>query len=243
MQHTWFRLYAEFATDPKVQMMGEADQRRYIMLLCLRCSNGDVTLHDAEIAFQLRVTDGEWTESKALFISKGLIDKNNNIVAWDKRQFITDSSAERVARHREKKKLACNVTVTPPDTDTDTESSNPGGLLVVGKPTTDCPHQEILALYAKHLPELPYPRIWDGGRAKNLLARWKWVIADLKSKGKAHEKSDVLNFFDRLFAYVARSDFLSGRSGAWTACDLGWIVKAENFAKVIEGKYENREAA
>ena len=29
----WFRMYAEFATDPKVQMLSEADQRRYIMLL------------------------------------------------------------------------------------------------------------------------------------------------------------------------------------------------------------------
>ena len=44
----WFRFYAEFATDPKVQMLSEQDQRRFIMLLCLRCSNGDVTLHASE---------------------------------------------------------------------------------------------------------------------------------------------------------------------------------------------------
>ena len=43
MANQWFRLYAEFAHDPKVQMLSEVDQRRYIMLLCMRC-NGDVTL-------------------------------------------------------------------------------------------------------------------------------------------------------------------------------------------------------
>ncbi len=37
MSNAWFRLYHEFSADPKVQMLSEADQRRYIMLLCMRC--------------------------------------------------------------------------------------------------------------------------------------------------------------------------------------------------------------
>lgn len=119
----WFRLYGEFATDPKVQMMSEADQRRFIMLLCLRCSNDDVTLHDAEIAFQLRISNEDWATSKALFLSKGLITEDCQPAAWDKRQFVSDSSKARVAAHRAKKKQARNVTVTPPDTDTDTEET------------------------------------------------------------------------------------------------------------------------
>ena len=44
----------------------------------------------------------------------------------------------------------------------------------------------------------------------------------------------------RFFAYVSRSDFLTGRSGKWTNCDLGWLMKADNFAKVVQGNYENR---
>lgn len=109
----WFRMYGEFATDPKVQMMSEADQRRFVMLLCLRCSNDDVTLHETEIAFQLRISNEEWATSKALFLSKGLIDEDCQPAAWDRRQFVSDSSAKRVAAHRAKKKQACNVTVTP----------------------------------------------------------------------------------------------------------------------------------
>ena len=73
MANPWFRLYSEFATDPKVQMMSESYQRRFIMLLCIRC-NGDVTLQDEEVAFQLRISNEEWLETKAVFVSKELID-------------------------------------------------------------------------------------------------------------------------------------------------------------------------
>lgn len=117
----WFRMYAEFLTDPKVQMLSEKDQRRFIMVMCLRCCNGDVTLHDEEIAFQLRISNEEWEESKRVFLSKNLITDNNKPVAWDKRQFVSDTSAARVSRHREKMKQGCNVTVTPPETETETE--------------------------------------------------------------------------------------------------------------------------
>lgn len=121
MAHQWFRLYAEFATDHKVQMMSEADQRRFVMLLCMRCGNDGVTLHDTEVAFHLRISNEEWASTKGVFLAKNLINEDNSPTAWDKRQFRSDSSAERVARHRAKAKKACNVTVTPPDTDTDTE--------------------------------------------------------------------------------------------------------------------------
>lgn len=129
MANQWFRLYAEFATDPKVQMMSEANQRRFIMVLCLRCSNDDVTLQDEEVAFQLRISIEEWATTKALFLSKGLLDENNTPAAWDKRQFVSDSSAERVRKHREAKKkassTACNgrnVTETPPEAEAEAEA-------------------------------------------------------------------------------------------------------------------------
>ena len=119
---TWFRFYAEFANDPKVQMLSEIDQRRYIMCLCLRCSNGVVTLHDEEVAFQLRINLDEWAKTKAVLLARGLIGEDNTPTAWEKRQFASDSSAERVTRHRENKKRSCNVTETKcnaPETETE----------------------------------------------------------------------------------------------------------------------------
>lgn len=132
MANSWFRLYAEFAHDPKVQMLPEVMQRRYIMLMCLRCSNDLVTLQDEEIAFQLRITAEQLIETKALFIAKGFIDSSWNLVNWDKRQFHSDSSSHRVAKHRAAKKNTENGDVTlqkrssnAPDTDTDTEKKKP----------------------------------------------------------------------------------------------------------------------
>ena len=126
MSNPWFRLYAEFAHDPKVQMLSETMQRRYIMLMCLRCSNVTVTLRDDELAFQLRISDDELALTKALFITKGFVNEDWDLLNWDKRQFTSDrdlSGAERQKRHREKVRNALrNVTVTPPDTDTDTDT-------------------------------------------------------------------------------------------------------------------------
>ena len=128
MANPWFRLYSEFAHDPKIQMLSEAMQRRYFMLLCLRCSEVLETLHETEIAFQLRLSTEELEQTKQLFISKNFIDKHWNLLNWDKRQFVSDSSTMRVAKHRNKKKQVSNADETLQkrqsnaiDTDTDTE--------------------------------------------------------------------------------------------------------------------------
>ena len=107
---------------------------------------------------------------------------------------------------------------------------------------TPCPHIEIISLYSELLPELPQVRKWDGTRAKHLKARWSWVLADLKAKGKPFDKSAGLDFFRRMFGYIHKSDFLMGRSGGFS-CSLPWIVNDENFTKIIEGNYENKVAA
>lgn len=121
MTNAWFRMYSEFATDPKVQSMSEPMQRRLMMLLCLRCSNALATLQDNEIAFALRISDEELAETKALFIQKKFIDEVWGIWNWDKRQYRSDSSTERSRKHRNKIATAmqrpCNVAATAPDTE------------------------------------------------------------------------------------------------------------------------------
>ncbi len=115
MSNTWFRMYGEFANDPKVQMLDESLQRRLVMLFCFRC-NVSLPLQDEEVAFQLRISRQQWDETKSIFLDKGFIDSSNNIINWEKRQYKSDSSLERVRRHREAKKQSVvtisNVTVT-----------------------------------------------------------------------------------------------------------------------------------
>ncbi|MBO9679543.1 MAG: hypothetical protein J7556_14975 [Acidovorax sp.] len=111
----------------------------------------------------------------------------------------------------------------------------------------DCPHVELIDLFTKHLPTLPQPKpeLWSGARAKSLASRWKWVLTAKRRSGQRYavDRASALDFFDRFFAYVAESDFLTGRNGQWGGCDLSWLANETNFAKVMQGNYDNREAA
>jgi len=115
-----------------------------------------------------------------------------------------------------------------------------------GKPALpDCPHLVLIDLFGQHLPELPQPKpeMWDGKHAESMRARWKWVLSAKKRSGEryATNRDEALDWFGRFFRYVSGSDFLMGRRGDFT-CTLQWLVKAENFAKVVQGNYENKEA-
>ena len=99
----------------------------------------------------------------------------------------------------------------------------------------DCPHGQILTLFAEQLPMLPQPRIdlWSGQRAANLKSRWRWIF----STGKVKTVGEGLDWFRNFFGFVAESEFLTKK---WKGCTLDWLMQAGNFAKAIEGKYENQ---
>ncbi|MDR5757000.1 hypothetical protein [Caballeronia sp. LZ035] len=132
------------------------------------------------------------------------------------------------------------------------DKTSPDGEVAIGDADSasgdklpNCPQQKLIDLYAHHLPTLPFPRVWEGERQKSMRTRWRWVLTATKRDGSryATDEQSAMDFFDRFFRFVADSDFLTGRNGKWTSCDLGWLMKAENFAKVIQGNYENKEAA
>ncbi|MBA3755577.1 MAG: hypothetical protein H0X02_04835 [Nitrosomonas sp.] len=191
MANQWLRLYSEFLTDPKVQMMSESDQRRLIMLFCLRC-NGHVTLHDNEVTFLLRISNEEWLLSKATFVEKGFIAEDNELLNWDKRQFASDSSAARVAKFREKKKQDCNVTVTPQNR-TDTEQIQNR----TEKPSSAKAHAKDQILDQ----DLVKPELWQEFlklrtklKAVNSPQAIKCLITELKKlKDQGHDPDEVVN--------------------------------------------------
>src|ERR1017187_3774541 len=99
MANPWFRLYSEFADDPKVQMMDEKYRCRLVMLFCARCKFPKLV--EEEMPFLLRLSPEETAKTKALFVDKGFIDDDWNVVNWSRRQYISDSSTDRVKKHRE----------------------------------------------------------------------------------------------------------------------------------------------
>ena len=127
-----------------------------------------------------------------------------------------------------------------------TPEHRPPLAIVTGKPKTapDCPHLAVLALWAEVLPALPQhdPQQWRGARADHLRARWRETAV---AKGWATE-ADGLLYLRRLFGYVGQSPFLTGRTPSRDrrpfAVELAWLVKPENWAKTVEGKYHAEEA-
>jgi hypothetical protein len=95
----------------------------------------------------------------------------------------------------------------------------------------NCPHQAIVDLYHEVLPELRSVREWNDERQGFLRERWR-----------DDPKRQNLDWWRGFFEYVSKSDWLMGRkngsNGRPFDCDLEWLVRPTNFAKVLEGKYE-----
>ncbi len=95
----------------------------------------------------------------------------------------------------------------------------------------DCPHDQIIDLYHRVLPELPQVAKWTPTRKGYLQARWR--------EDKRHQS---LEYWERFFTFVKESDFLCGRAKPIPGkkpflADLEWIVTQGNFVKILERRY------
>jgi uncharacterized protein YdaU (DUF1376 family) len=97
-------------------------------------------------------------------------------------------------------------------------------------------HQAVLQAYHEICVDLPRVKVWSIKRRQALNARIKERVADKKPAAE-------LSYWRTLFAEVAKSDFLCGRKvNSDFRADLEWLLRPENFIKVIEGKYTNRRS-
>lgn len=110
--------------------------------------------------------------------------------------------------------------------------TSPNGEESTAEPSP-CPHEQIKKLYAEIcVPAgMPPVRVWNDQRQRNLRQRWR--------ESRKHQS---LDFWRNYFTYAAESAFLTGKvepagDRKPFVADLEWLIKASNFAKVIEGKY------
>jgi uncharacterized protein YdaU (DUF1376 family) len=112
----------------------------------------------------------------------------------------------------------------------------PKGSLSGSIPT--CPHQQVVDLFHKTLPELPEVRIWNTTREGLLKARWRETAKRLEWANT----QDGIEYFEKLFNWIRQSKFLMGQVNPKPGqrpfeCELEWILRPQNWAKLIEGKY------
>lgn len=114
MSLPWFRMYVEFSGDPIAQSLAFEDQRHYIIILCLK-GNGTLDRklpnREAIIARGLGLDPMSAAEAKRRLVEVGFVDKNWQPISWDKRQYASDVSSDRVRKYRNNKETR-NVSET-----------------------------------------------------------------------------------------------------------------------------------
>ena len=111
----WLRLYTEFASDPVTQSLAFEDQRHFIILLCLK-GNGTLdrpmkpSNRDRIIYRGLGLDPSSAEEAKRRLMEVELITDTWQPKAWNKRQFISDHSTERVRNIRKNKETRNGIT-------------------------------------------------------------------------------------------------------------------------------------
>lgn len=129
----WFRMYADFMTDPEVEELAFEDQRHFVFVLCMKCAGlldkdfADDEQRERAIARRLGLHGEAFTNAKARLVESRLIDSDWQPRSWDRLQFLSDhdpTRAERQRRWRERRKSNAlrNGRVTPLEQNrTDTE--------------------------------------------------------------------------------------------------------------------------
>lgn len=128
----WFRMYAEAIDDPKLRLLAFEDRWHYVAVLCMK-AEGMLDEHAASpnfnrmVAAKLGLAARDADEVRRRLIEAELVDEEWQPTGWGRRQYSSDTSADRTRKWRQKNQQHNggqrhgDVTVTPPDTDTDTE--------------------------------------------------------------------------------------------------------------------------
>ena len=105
----------------------------------------------------------------------------------------------------------------------------------------DCPYAELRRLWKTHLPHLTQPRVWDGQRRVTMRNRWTQAAkpSEFSPQGYSTESGGI-SWWDSFFGYIASDTTLSAgyeTNGRTWKPDLEWVCNAQNFQKIIDGKY------
>jgi len=243
----WYRAYEGTVTDAK---LGEAaliaEVSRSVAIAAWHCllesaaSRNNCGSYDAtprRVAVILCEPAAKIEALFSAFDELGMISEGA-VKSWKKRQFHSDDSKDRVAKHRAKKRqetagndasngdvTARNGDVTPPETETETETEELSS-------DDDCP--------ADAEPALEIEEVFEG---------FKSLMRDLGltvPRDLTPERRQLIRFrikqypladFQTVFAKARASPFLRGDKGR-TPLTFDWLFKKQNFQKVLEGNYD-----
>lgn len=115
MAHAWFRFYHDAVNNPKVQRLSAPVFRFWINALCLSAANDGWLPSVLDLKFSLRLSEAQLSDFIGQLILCNLFDKEEQGIRphnWNKRQFKSDCSTDRVKRFRNVSETANE---TPPE--------------------------------------------------------------------------------------------------------------------------------
>ena len=140
MAGLWLRLYTEIRNDRKLRRLSPAQRWLWVVILTIAKESpepGSLLLSEGvpvtveDLVDDAAIPADEVQQGIEAFIKQKMIEQIDGVwrlVNWDKRQFSSDSSTERVRRHRKKKQQNetlqdryKTVSVTPPETESETD--------------------------------------------------------------------------------------------------------------------------
>jgi hypothetical protein len=163
----WFRFYSEIAADRKILKIARVCNMSRLEVVgiwsLIMCAANDSPVRGTlQITLQERYTVDDLSDllgmSKdqtekllSVFIQLEMIEVVNDVYQvknWNKRQFTSDNSTDRVRKHRQEGilKRSGNVTETHSDTD---------NILQITDTDTDTESMNLFNLYSKYIGEIP----------------------------------------------------------------------------------------
>lgn len=222
----WIRLYRALLDDRQFQRLPLAS-RALAPMLWLLASEHDGGVFDAttdELSFRLRQSPEEISEGLQPLVNAGFFE----IIEGDESDLLASCKQPATPEERRAEEIR-GEEARLPDPDSTIEK-----VVAKKKPVPDCPHGDIIRLWGEKLPSAVQPRTWTGARADALKARWR------EDPGR-----QSLDWWAGFFEHIEKSDFLMGRTSGRDrgpfSITLDWLCEAKNFAKALDGQYDNKE--
>lgn len=266
----WIKLKDTFMSSDTVDfLMSQKDGANYVVLyqmLCLKTINteGRLVRQIGEVIIPYNVEkiqrDTKWFTTDtvrvalSLYQKLGLIyeDKEGTLVLADHHNMVgseTDYAAQKKMQRQNTAKLPPSTVDKGVDNvhtdirdkdirdkrldnrDKSIESIVSADADNVSEADTmqNCPYQKIKDLYHSICISFPKIRAISGSREKAVAARWR-----------TYKSLDV---FKELFTVAESSSFLKGSNNRDWSADFDWMMKSNNFSKILEHKYDDRTAA
>jgi len=246
MPNPWFRFYSETLRDRKIEHLARVTGQPKTLLLgvwvtLLSLANDspipgalllteDIPLAVNDLSMELGMdadTTGGIIDAliglRMLMLEAGVYCITN----WEKRQFKSDSSQERVRAYRERKAQSqagdgndtVTLHVTPPSVSA-SESESSG----VQSELDEKAYAVVLSKWAQLMPGKPQPRANNTTLRKKALTRL--------------EDAYFRDNWEKALARAARSTYLAGEG--WF--NLGWFLhNADNWEKCLSGNYDDKK--